>query len=115
MILLLLLALQAPAIPAGAVDAARMMDFRMGRVSTLHNEQFIDAWIKYNETFTLWWLLTQQNAGGVNVDGTGVYSLELLRATGQLKKAALQLLHEVKKVHDRVDDLVDATKKAPPS
>ncbi len=114
MILLLFLLLQAPPIPAGSIDAARMIDFHISKVSSRHNEQFVDVWTKYLSAFELWWLLTQRSSAGVNVDGTSVYTLELLQATGQLKKAALDLLKEAERVHGRIEDLVDATKKAPP-
>lgn len=114
MILLLYMLLQAPLIPAGSVEAARMIDLHMTRVSSRHNEQFVDAWSKYTEAYGLWWKMTQRNAVVVNVDGTNVYTLELLQATGQLKKAALDLLKEFERVNDRLEDLVDATKKAPP-
>ena len=96
------------------MEAARQIDFHMGRVTVRHNEQFVDAWFKYTEAYGLWWKMTQRNAVVVNADGTNVFTLELLQATGQLKKAALDLLKEFERVHDRLDDLVDATKKAPP-
>ena len=114
MILLLYVLLQAPVIPAGSVEAASQIDFHMGRVTARHNQQFVDAWSRYTEAYGLWWKMTQRNAVVVNTDGTDVFTLELLQATGQLKKAALDLLKEFERVRDRLDDLVDATKKAPP-
>ena len=115
-LLILAFALQdgIPAIPQESLDAARMIDFHIQKVSSRHNEQFVDAWIAYNQAFEAWWRLTQQSASGVTVDGTPVYHIELLQATGQLKKAAQQLLREAKLVFERLEDLEKATKKAPP-
>ena len=115
MLALLLLAPQEPPLPSReAIQSARDIDFHISRVSARHNKQFVDAWQKYLDAFSLWWRLTQQNAAGITVQGEGMYSLELGQATGQLKAAAKELLKETERIVERIEELEKSTRKAPP-